>query len=313
MLFIEFPVQAQTKYHWDMPTGYPESNFHTENIRQFVGDVDKSSAGKLKITVLDNASLFKANEIKRAVQNGLADIGEIIISGFSNEDPIYGIDSIPFMASSYPAAEKLWSVSKATIEARLAKQGLKVLYSVPWPPQGIFSTKPIASAADLKGAKWRAYNPNSSRIAQLLGAQPITIQSPELPQALAAGAVTAFMTSAATAYDSKAWEQVKYYYEVNAWLPLNLVVASRKAFNALDKSTQDAVFKAAAAAEARGWKASSERNLWYREQLVKNSIKVEPGSEQLVSDLKKIGLIMIADWTSQTGAEGQSIIEAYRK
>ncbi|MEI7431847.1 MAG: TRAP transporter substrate-binding protein [Betaproteobacteria bacterium] len=296
-----------------MPTGYPEHNFHTENIRQFVGDVERSSAGKLKITVLDSGSLFKANEIKRAVQNGLADIGEIIISGFSNEDPFYGIDSIPFLASSYPAAEKLWNVSRATIEARLAKQGLKVLYSVPWPPQGIFSTKPIASSADLKGVKWRAYNPNSTRIAQLLGAQPNIIQTPELTQALAAGAVTAFMTSPATAYDSQVWGQVKYFYEVNAWLPLNLVVVSRKTFNSLDKSTQVAILKAAEAAEARGWKTSSERNRWYLEQLTKNGMKIEPGSEQLIADLKKIGLTMIADWASQTGLEGQSIIEAYRK
>jgi len=313
MLVFGSAVQAQTKYHWDMPTGYPENNFHTENIRQFVGDVDKASGGKLKITVLDNGSLFKANEIKRAVQNGLADIGEIIISGFSNEDPIYAIDSIPFVASSYPAAQKLWKVSKVATEARLAKQGIKVLYNVPWPPQGIFSTKPINSAADLKGAKWRAYNPNSSRIAQLVGAQPITIQAAELTQALAAGAVTTFMTSAATAYDSKVWEQVKYYYEVNAWLPKNLVIVSLKAFDGLDKPMQDTLLKAAAAAEERGWKASIEKNVWYREQLIVKGMKVEQGSEQLLADLKKIGLTMVADWTSQTGAEGQSIIDAYRK
>lgn len=304
-------AQAQTK--WDMPTGYPASNFHTENIRQFAGDVDKATAGKLKITVHDSGSLFKANEIKRAVQGGQADIGEIIISGFSNEDPMFAIDAIPFLATSYPEALKLAKVSKAATEARLAKQGLKVLYNVPWPPQGIFSAKPINSAADLKGAKWRAYNPNTSRIAQLVGAQPVTIQAAELTQALATGAVTTFMTSGATGYDSKVWEQVKYYYEVNAWLPKDLVIVSKKAFDALDKPTQDAVLKAAVAAETRGWKISEEKNVWYKEQLVKNGMKVESGSEQLRSDFKKIGLTMIADWTTQTGAEGQAIIDAFRK
>ena len=311
MLFCVSVAQAQQK--WDMPTGYPGSNFHTENIRQFAADVDQASAGKLKITVHDGGSLFKANEIKRAVQGGQADIGEIIISGYSNEDPVFGIDSIPFLATSYPAAEKLWKVSKAATEARLAKQGIKVLYDVPWPPQGIFSAKPINSAADLKGVKWRAYNPNTSRIAQLVGAQPVTIQAAELTQALATGAVTAFMTSAATGYDSKVWEQVKYYYDVSAWLPKNLVIVSQKAFDALDKPTQAAVLKAAAAAEARGWKASAEKNAWYKEQLIKNGMKVEEGSEQLRADFKKIGLTMIGDWTTQTGAEGQAIVEAYRK
>ncbi len=311
MLFVGSVVQAQTK--WDMPTAYPASNFHTENVRQFADDVDKATSGKLKITVHDSGSLFKATEIKRAVQGGQADIGEIIISNFSNEDPMFGLDAIPFLATGYPEAKKLWKVSKAATEARLAKQGIKVLYTVAWPPQGIFSAKPINSAADLKGAKWRAYNPNTSRIAQLVGAQPVTIQAAELTQALATGTVTAFMTSGATGYDSKVWEQVKYYYEVNAWLPKNMVIVSQKAFNALDKSTQAAVLKAAAAAEERGWKISEEKNGWFKEQLIKNGMTVSGGSEQLNSDFKKIGLIMIGDWTTQTGAEGQAIIDAFRK
>jgi TRAP-type transport system periplasmic protein len=311
MLVFASVALAQTK--WDMPTGYPGGNFHTENIRQFAADVDKATSGKLKITVHDSGSLFKANEIKRAVQGGQADIGEIIISGFSNEDPMYGLDAIPFLATGYPEALKLSKVAKAATEARLAKQGIKVLFNVPWPPQGIFSAKPINSAADLKGAKWRAYNPNTSRIAQLVGAQPVTIQAAELTQALATGAVTSFMTSGATGYDSKVWEQVKYYYEVNAWLPKNMVIVSQKAFDALDKATQAAVLKAAAAAETRGWKLSEEKNVWYKEQLVKNGMTVSAGSDQLRSDFKKIGLTMIADWTTQTGAEGQAIIDAYRK
>ena len=167
LFVIAAPVSAQQK--WDMPTGYPASNFHTENIHQFAADVDKSTGGKLKITVHDSGSLFKANEIKRAVQGGQAQIGEIIISGYSNEDALYGVDSIPFLATSYGDSQKLWQASRQATEARLAKQGMKVLYAVAWPPQGIFSAKPINSAADLKGAKWRAYNPNTSRIAQLVG------------------------------------------------------------------------------------------------------------------------------------------------
>ena len=311
MLLFGAAVQAQTK--WDMPTGYPGNNFHTENIRQFVADIDKATAGKLKVTVHDSGSLYKANEIKRAVQGGQADIGEIIISGYANEDPMFGLDSIPFLATGYEDSMKLWKVSKAATEGRLAKQGMKVLYAVPWPPQGIFSAKQISSAADLKGVKWRAYNPGTSRIAQLVGAQPVTIQAAELTQALATGAVTAFMTSGATGYDSKVWEQVKYYYQVDAWLPKNLIIVSQKAFDKLDKPTQEAVLKAAAAAETRGWKTSAEKTIWYTEQLAKNGMKVEKPSEQLKSDLKKVGLTMIADWTTQTGAEGQAIIDAFRK
>lgn len=308
---VAVSAAAQTK--WDMPTGYPASNFHTENIQQFVADVDRLSGGKLKITVHANGALFKANEIKRAVQGGQAQIGEIIISGYSNEDPVFGVDSIPFLATSYADSQKLWRASRATTEARLGKHGLKILYSVPWPPQGIFSAKPINSAADLKGAKWRAYNPNTSRIAQLVGAQPVTIQAAELTQALATGAVNAFMTSAATGYDSKVWEQVKYYYDVRAWLPKNLIIVNQKAFDGLDKPTQDALVRAAAEAETRGWKLSEERTKGYLEQLTKNGMRVEQGSPQLKADMQKVGDAMIADWAKQAGPEGQAVLDAYRK
>lgn len=302
---------AQTR--WDMPTAYPAANFHTENIQQFVAEVDKASGGKLKITVHPGGSLFKANEIKRAVQGGQAQIGEVLISNFSNEDAMYGVDTIPFLATSYAEAKKLWAASKAATEARLARQGIKVLYSVPWPPQGIFSARPLASAADLKGAKWRAYNPNTSRIAELVGAQPVTIQAAELSQALATGAVTAFMTSGATGYDSKVWEQIKYFYDAQAWLPKNLVIVSQKAFDALDRPTQEAVLKAAAEAETRGWKVSEEKTKWYLEQLAKNGMKVEAPSAQLKADMKKVGDAMIADWLRQAGAEGQAVLDAFRK
>lgn len=306
-----FAVQAQTK--WDMPTGYPADNFHTENIAQFVTDIEKATAGKLKITVHAGGSLFKANEIKRAVQGGQAQIGEIFISNFSNEDPIFGVDSIPFLATSYADAKKLWAVSKAATEARLAKQGMKVLYSVPWPPQGIFSAKPIASAADLQGVKWRAYNPNTSRIAELVGAQPVTIQAAELSQALATGAVSAFITSGATGVDSKVWEQIKYFYDTQAWLPKNLVIVSQKAFDALDPPTQAAVLKAAAAAEERGWKTSEEKTKVYLDTLVKNGMKVEPPSAALKADMKKVGETMTADWLKTAGPDGKAIIDALHK
>ena len=309
--FAALSASAQTK--WDMPTGYPAANFHTENINQFAADVDKATAGKLKITVHAGGSLYKANEIKRAVQGGQAQIGEIIYTAYANENPLFGTDSIPFLATSYAEARKLAAAEKPAIDALLAKQGLKVLYTVPWPPQGIYSAKPITSAADLKGVKWRAYSPQTSRIAELVGAQPVTIQAAELSQALATGAVAAFMTSGATGYDSKVWEQVKHFYDTQAWLPKNAVLVSQKAFDALDKPTRDALVKAAGEAEVRGWKTSEEKTRFYLEQLTKNGMTVAAPSAALKADLKKVGDTMIAEWQKTAGAEGQAILDAYRK
>jgi TRAP-type C4-dicarboxylate transport system substrate-binding protein len=302
---------AQTK--WDMPTPYAATNFHTENVMQFAADVDKATGGKLRIQVHPNASLFKANEIKRAVQGGQAQIGEILLSGYSNEDPLFGLDSVPFLATSYADADKLWKASRKPVEEKFAKQGMMILYSVPWPPQGIYSSKPLTALGDMKGLKMRTYNPYTSRIAELAGAQPVTIQAAELAQAFATGAVNANITSGATGYDTKAWEVVKNYYDTQAWLPKNVVFVNKAAFDALDKATQAAVMKAAADAEARGWKTSQEKTAWYVEQLAKNGMNVAQPSAQLKSDFQKIGATMTDEWLKTAGADGKAIVDAYKK
>jgi TRAP-type transport system periplasmic protein len=305
---------AQTK--WDMPTGYPPANFHTENVKAFAADVDKATAGKLKITVHDNGSLFKQPEIKRAVQTGQAQIGEFLLPALANEDAMFGVDSVPFLADSYAESAKLWKVTRSAIESRFAKQGIKVLYSVPWPPQGLYSKKPINSAADLKGSKWRAYSPQTNRIGELVGAQPATIQAAELAQALSTGVVETHMTSGATGVDTKVWDSMgkgAYYYDTQAWLPKNMVVVNQKAFDALDKTTQAAVLKAAADAEARGWKASEAKNAETVQALKTNGIQVVAPSAALKADLAKVGETMLKEWETKAGADGKSVLDAYRK
>ena len=304
-------VQAQTK--WDLPTAYPATNFHTVNLTQFVADVDRLSGGKLKIALHPNASLFKAPEIKRAVQGGQAQAGEILLTNFSNEWQIYAADALPFLADSYDEATKLYRLQKPLLEKKLGEQGMMLLYSVPWPPQGLYSKKPINSAADLRGIKWRAYSPSTARIADLIGAQAVTVQAAEFQQALATGVVESTMTSGATGVDSKLFEHLKFYYDVQAWIPKNAVLVNRKAFDALDKPTQDAVMKAAADAEARGWTESRRVNTSTMETLRNNGMTVVPPSPQLKADLKRVGDTMLKEWLEKAGAEGKTLVDAYLK
>ena len=301
---------AQTKL--DLPAAYPATNFHTENLVQFAADVDKATAGKLKITVHANASLFKANEIKRAVQGGQAQIGEVLLVNFENENPIYGADGIPFLASSYADSKKLYAAQKPALNKLLDAQGMKLMYTVAWPPQGIYSKKPLASVADLRGIKWRAYSPATAKIAELIGAQPVTIQAAELSQALATGVVESYMSSGSTGYDSKTYESIKYWYDTQAWLPKNAIIVNKKAFDALDAPTQAALTKAAADAEVRGWKLSEEKNDWYKKALTEKGMNIVVPPAKLVSDMKQVGTIMLADWQKKAGAEGETIVSSFK-
>ncbi|WP_088343409.1 MULTISPECIES: TRAP transporter substrate-binding protein [Rhodomicrobium] len=304
-------ASAQTV--WNLPAAYPADNPHSENLAAFAKDVEAATGGKLKITVHANASLFKAPEIKRAVATGQAQIGEVLLSIHENEDPVFGVDVVPFLATSFADSMKLYKVSKPAIEKKLASQGLMLLFTVPWAPQGVYTKKELKTVDDMKGLKWRAYNVGTSRIGELVGAQPVTIQAAELPQALATGVVNAFMSSGGTGYDSKVWESLTYFYDAQAWIPKNATFVNKAAFDALDAPTKEALLTSAAAAEARGWKLWGEKATWYLDQLKLKGMKVEAPSPALMDGFKKIGDTLTADWLKRAGPDGQAIIDAYKK
>src|SRR5262245_22657547 len=306
-------TQASAQTKWNLPSAYPQDNPHVENLNLFAKDVSDATGGKLQIAVHPGASLFKGPEIKRAVATGQAQTGEILISILENENAIFGIDVVPFLATSFPQSMKLWLASKPLIEQKLGAQGMQVLFAVPWGPQGIYAKKDLNTIDDMKGLKWRAYNVGTARIGELVGAQAVTIQAAELPQALATGVVNSFMSSGATGYDSKVWESLTHFYDTRAWIPKNVTMINKAALEALDKPTQEAVLKAAAVAEERGWQIWANKTEWYHEEIAKRGMKVMKPSAELQDGFRKIGEQLTADWIKRAGPEGQAVIDAYKK
>jgi TRAP-type C4-dicarboxylate transport system substrate-binding protein len=304
-------AMAQTK--WNLPAAYAASNYHSENLVAFAEDVKKATGGKLEITVHAGASLFKAPEIKRAVATGQAQMGEVLISIHENEDPVYGLDTIPFLASSYAESRKLAAARADHMGKKLDGQGIRVLFVVPWGPQGIYAKKDIAKIDDMKGLKMRTYNVGTTRIAELVGAQGVTVQAAELSQALATGTVNAFMTSGATGYDSKVWETMTHFYNTQAWIPHNVTFVNKAAFDGLAKDQQDAILAAAKTAETRGWKVAEEKAAWYVGELKAKGMKVLDPSAELNDGLKKIGAQLVDDWVKKAGADGKTVVDAFRK
>jgi TRAP-type C4-dicarboxylate transport system substrate-binding protein len=304
------PAMAQAK--WDMPTPYADGNFHTKNIRQMADEIRAASGGKLNIVVQSNGSLIKHPEIKRAVQTGQVNIGEVLISVLSNESPIFAFDSVPFLAASYKDTARLWKAARPVLEKRLNSQGLVLLTGVPWPPQGIYTKRPFNSQADIKGLKFRTYSPATSEFARLLGLQPVTIQVPEIPQAFLTGAVDAMITSPATGVDTQAWDYLQFYYDVQAFLPLNMVIMNRAAFDKLDAASQKAVMDAAKAAETRGWQTSESETVRLTKLLEDKKIRVIQPTDTFRKELQSVGAKMTEDWGKRAGAEGEEILKAYK-
>jgi len=302
------PAAAQS---WDMPTPYPEGNFHTQNILQFAEDVAAATDGALEITVHSAGSLIPHPEIKNAVRSRQVPIGEFLLSRLSNEDPVFEADAVPFLADSYPDAEALWAASREPVAELLDRQNLQVLYAVPWPPQGLYASREIASVEDMAGLRFRTYNAATERLAQLAGAVPTQVEVPDIPQAFATGRVDAMITSASTGVNAKAWDFLSHYYDTQAFLPKNVVVVNRGAFDGLDEAVREAVLEAAAAAEARGWDASMAEAEAQTQTLADNGIVVAEPSDALAEGLADIGETMTQEWAERAGAAGEAILEAY--
>jgi len=309
VLSISLNVQAET---WNMPTPYPDTNFHTVNINEFAKEIAAKTNNQLEIKVHSAGSLFKHPEISKAVRSGQVPIGEFFMSLVNNEMPVFGLDALPFLATNYDEAKKLWDAQKPVAEELLDKQGMMLLYSVAWPPQGLYSKKEIKTVDDLKGLKFRSYNATLEKFAAAIGAAPTQVEAPDIAQAFTTGRVEAMITSPSTGVDSKAWDFLTHYTDIQAWIPKNVVVVNKSAFRKLDKATQDAVLAAAATAEQRGWEKSKEENTKQVKVLKDNGINVITPSPELMTGLKAAGVSILEDWKKAAGADGEKILKAYQ-
>jgi len=305
-----FSTASYAATKWDMPTPYGDGVHHTKNVKHFAEDVKKATAGELNIVVHSGASLIKHPEIHRAVRTGQVPAGEMFMGLLGNDNALFKADNIPFLASDFDAAKKLWDASRDAIVKSLEKDGIKLLYAVPWPPQGFYTKKPINSVADLKGAKMRAYSPTTSRLAVLLEATPTTVQTPEIPQAFSTGIIDAMVTSPSTGVSSQSWDYISNYTDTQAWIPKNMVIVNAKSFKRLDEKSQKAVMEAAAAAETRGWEMAMTETEAKTKVLAEKGIKVATPSDELKKGLQAIGKTMGDEWAKEAGDTGAAILKA---
>lgn len=315
ILTAAFSTMASTAHaeKWDMPLAYPANNFHSENAADFATCVKDKTDGKLEIVTHPNGSLFAGNDIKRAVQTGQANIGERVTSAHENENAIYGVEAIPFLATSFEASDRLWKTALPQMEKVLDSQNLVYIYSVPWPASGFYTKKEINTVEDLEGIKFRAYNAATARIAELAGMVPMQIEAAELSQALATGVVDSIMTSSTTGVDSKVWEQdIKYFYNVQAWLPRNTVFVNKRAWNGLDDATRAALTECGDQTYNDGLEKVKALAAQYLKTLEENGVIVSGPSPELEAGLAELGETMTAEWLEKAGDDGKAIIDAYK-
>ena len=302
---------ASARSQWHMPTAYPMSNYQSQTAQFFADEVYACTGGELEIVVHAGGSLYKGHEIKRAVRTGQVEIGERLLSAHSNENAIFAVDSIPFVASSFDDAHRLDRIARPALEEALAAENLVMLYSVVWPPQGIYFRDEVLTVKEVAGKKFRAYNATTARVAELSGMIPIQIEAAEMSQALATGVVSSFMASGSSGYDSKVWEHIDYFYDVKAWLPRNSVIVNKRIYDGLPGSMQQCLRRSAKVAQEHGNEKAVEMTAWYIEQLLANGMNVVQPGDVFRDELAQIGLTLASEWSVGTGRTGEDILSKF--
>jgi TRAP-type C4-dicarboxylate transport system substrate-binding protein len=297
---------------WDMPMAYSATNFHSATGAAFAKCITIGTGGDIEVVTHPSGALFKGADIKRAIQTGQAPIGERLLSGHQNENPVFGVDSVPFLATSFEDAAKLWKAAKPTMEKILLDQQLVLLYSVPWPPQGLYFKKEVNSVADMKGLKFRSYNTATARLAELTGMLPVQIEAAEISQAFATGVAESMISSGSTGYDRKVWESLTHFYEVDAWLPRNYVMVNKGVWEGVSKKNKNVILGCADLAEYAGTWRAVEYTQFTLNGLRAGGMTVGPAGDGLKTELKKIGNTMSEEWLKLAGSDGKAIVDAFK-
>ncbi len=289
-------------------TPYPALNFHTQNLQAFADAVSSATNGGLKLEVYPNGTLLKPAAIFDGVKEGKAEAGEVMLSTLAQRDPLFGVDSIPFVVSGYNDARLLWEASRGHIEALMKANGLHLLYAVPWPPQNLYSETPIARLSDLKGHRLRTYNAAQKRIAELYGAQAVQVEAADLTAAIAGGRIDTMVTSPSTGLETKAGQRMTYYYKVNAWIPKNAVFVNEARFAKLPPAMQQTVLKLAKDYEARGWDSSRQTYERDEAELAKTGVRVLNPDVTLQGDMRRLGERLTREWLHTAGTDEVDIL-----
>jgi len=299
---------AWSAERWDMAAAYSPKEYITSSYIAFAKKVAKSTDGALKIKVHASGSLVKGTEIFSAVESGKVQIGAFLLGAQARQAPIFGIDTVPFLATSVDKAWELYQVSKNELGYELKERNMKLLFTAVWPPQGLFTKVKLNSIADMKNMRFRAYDEGTAQLARLMGAIPTITEATEIRQTFASGAAESMISSSATGVFHQVWDYVEYFYEGNAWYPKSAVVVNLQAWNKLDGITREALMEAGAEAEKSVWEAMVNTNESYKRTMTHNGIKVIQPSSKLREDFIKIGDTTASDWVEAAGDRGKRIL-----
>lgn len=308
-LCVASGAEAQTQ--WIMASGYPEDSFFTKNARQFIEEVEQASNGELTIDLRPNGELIKLDAIRRAVQSGQVQLGEIRFGVYGNESPMYTLDSLPNLANDYDQAIQLMEAQKPWFDKAFGDSGMQVLSYAPWPGQGFYTNFEVTDGSQFDGVKLRIYSPATQRMGELLGFQATILPFAEIPQAFSTGLIESLFTSAQTGTDIQAWDYVDHFTYTGSMHNKNGIIVNSRALSQLDEELQQAIVEAGERATQRAWEMSKEAGDETRQRLVDAGMTVSDASPELQAKLAEVGETMVEEWSADASPEEVEVLQNY--
>jgi TRAP-type C4-dicarboxylate transport system substrate-binding protein len=310
-IFCIFFTSHLAALDWQMPLSQPSSNFQTQLAIEFAKQVQKNSRNRIKIAAYPGGKLYKGEQIFGAVKNDLVPIGVRLMSALDHEDLLLQLDALPFLAKNYREAFNLYKVSRLEVEKTLEVKGVKLLYAVPYPAQGLYSRSEIESLDDLIDKRFRPYSNATQALGEKLGMKAQIVPLNMLQKQFKKKRIDVLFGSSLAAEPLGLSKYFPYWYELQAWLPKSMMVVNLKVWNKLSEADQKALLAAARRVEGLGWGMSKKASERAKQRLINKGVAVSVFDAPLQRQFEVAGLSVVQLWLQNIGDKGRYIIERY--
>ncbi len=313
LLVVSTQVPAQTK--WDLTNEYAFNSFIGVGNQQFADDLKKRSGGEVIVAPHFGGALgFKSKDVLDVVGRGAVPLGDAAVGFWIGIDPIFQLSLLPFLVADTKEAFELYQIGKPYYSKVLLKNNQYLLYAVPWPPNGIWSKRPLTSANALNGLKIRTLDPASTNVFKTLNAIPQQLAWADVVPMLATGGIEAVLTSADGGSSAKFWDHVSHFSAINFAWALSMLTVNKDAFDKLSDKNKKAVRDVAGEVEARRWAALDEIvQMRYVEMRTKNVTVVPAIPAEMRARMIKASETSVQDWVATMGPDGKAIIEKFQQ
>jgi len=312
-LCLAGPARAEV-LHWDMPTEYPHDSMPGAGVERFAAEVTERSHGAIMVKPSYDAALgFKGIALLRAVEAGQLTLGDSFAGPLGEMAPIFLLSSLPFVATSFADAQRLYRVAMPAYQTAFARHHQRLLYATPWPPTGLWAKHPVLTPADLAGLSLRAYDETSRQVMAASGAMAAYLSFADAMPRLKDGSLQGVLSSGDGGAGRKLWDYLPSFTAINYAVPLSLASINDEAYQALPPKLKQAVEAAGRATETAQWQLIRARLEANYATMRANHVEIAaaPGPA-LKALLAKSAEEAIGAWKTQVGPDGAAVLAAYR-